>query len=100
CAKTGGVIVVEEAPHIHITENNKQHSIDSFMEHFAYIKNLVGIDHVAFVPDPVYGDHVKLHLVLAAKFDIKIITGPKEHPKVEYVKGLENPTETSKNIVR
>ena len=100
CAKKGGVIGVEAAPHTTITEKNKEHSIESFMEHFEYIKNLVGIDHVAFGPDTVYGDHVKLHSVLAAKFDIKKITGTKEHPKVEYVKGLENPTETSKNIVR
>ncbi|WP_131040782.1 dipeptidase, partial [Clostridioides difficile] len=100
CAKKGGVIGVEAAPHTTITEKNKEHSIESFMEHFEYIKNLVGIDHVAFGPDTVYGDHVKLHSVLATKFDIKKITGTKEHPKVEYVKGLENPTETSKNIVR
>ncbi len=70
CAKKGGVIGVEAAPHTTITEKNKEHSIESFMEHFEYIKNLVGIDHVAFGPDTVYGDHVKLHSVLAAKFDI------------------------------
>ena len=28
------------------------------MEHFEYVKDLVGEDHVAFGPDTLYGDHV------------------------------------------
>ncbi len=107
CAKKGGVIGIEAAPHTTITRNNTTHSLDSFMEHFEYIKNLVGIDHVAFGPDTLYGDHVGLHDVYSAALSIKESraggSGPNKNPpheRVEYVKGLENPTECSHTIPR
>ncbi len=71
CAKKGGVIGIEAAPHTTITRNHTTHSLDSFMEHFEYIKNLLGIDHVAFGPDTLYGDHVGLHDVYSAALSIK-----------------------------
>ena len=40
------------------------------MGHFEYIKGLVGIDHVTFGPDTVYGDHVGLHAVYATNLPI------------------------------
>jgi membrane dipeptidase len=61
CAHKGGVIGIEAAPHTTITHKNPAHNLDSYMEHFEYIKDLVGIDHVAFGPDTLYGDHVGLH---------------------------------------
>ena len=64
CAAKGGVIGIEAAPHTTITRNNPNHSIDSFMEHFEYIKDLVGIDHVTFGPDTLYGDHVGLQMCI------------------------------------
>jgi len=79
------------------------------MEHFEYIKDLVGIDYVGFGPDTLYGDHVGLHNVYAAALSIKEAHGSAAagqsdqkaaFEKVEYVKGLENPTEGSHNIVR
>jgi membrane dipeptidase len=74
------------------------------MEHFEYVKSLVGIDHVAFGPDTVYGDHVGLHRTYAANLSIKESRGsgkPDQHfDEVEYVQGLENPTEGSHNLVR
>ena len=70
------------------------------MEHFEYIANLVGIDHVAFGPDRMYGDHVGLHHVFAGELSIIAILGKKEFKQVEYVKGIENPTEKFPNIVR
>lgn len=99
CAKKGGVIGIEAAPHTTITENNTEHSIKSYMEHFEYIKNLVGIDHVAFGPDTLYGDHVGLHHAFAAQLSTEGTQG-KGFEEVEYVKGIENPTEASKNILR
>jgi membrane dipeptidase len=107
CADKGGVIGVEAAPHTTLTRNRTTHSLESVMEHFQYIEDLVGIDHVAFGPDTIYGDHVGLHDVYAAALSIKHAhgsggSGPENPPfeKVEYVAGLENPTEASKNIVR
>lgn len=101
CADKGGVIGIEAAPHTTLTINNTQHSIESFMEHFEYIKDMVGIDHVAFGPDTLYGDHVGLHRTFASNLSIKSAhEGSAEFEEVEYVKGLENPTEASINIVR
>ncbi len=110
CAGKGGVIGIEAAPHTTLTKNNPNHSIESFMEHFEYIKDLVGIDFVAFGPDTLYGDHVGLHHVFAQALSIdethegeKDETPHSEAPQfdeVPYVKGIENPTEASHNILR
>jgi membrane dipeptidase len=106
CAKKGGLIGIEAAPHTTITPNNTSHSIESVMEHFEYIKGLVGIDHVGFGLDTLYGDHVGLHDTYAAALSIKesqqsaAVSMNPPHEKVEYVKGVENPTESSFNVVR
>jgi membrane dipeptidase len=104
CAEKGGMIGVEAAPHTTLTYNNRVHNLDCYMEHFEYIKDLVGIDHVGFGPDTVYGDHVGLHHAYAANLSIKE-SRAKANPNqayepVEYVEGIENPTEGSKNILR
>lgn len=98
CAAKGGVIGIEAAPHTTITKKNPEHGIESFMEHFEYVKDLVGIDHVSFGPDTLYGDHVGLHHAFAGHLSIK--QAFTMHKEVAYVKGLENPSETSWNIIR
>lgn len=101
CAGKGGVIGVEAAPHTTITRNRPRHSLDSVMEHFEYIKDLVGIDHVTFGPDTLYGDHVGLHGVYAGALSIEEAqAAATPFPRVEYVEGIENPTESSVNLVR
>jgi membrane dipeptidase len=106
CADKGGVIGVEAAPHTTITQKQTTHSLESVMEHFEYIRDLVGIDHVTFGPDTLYGDHVGLHGVYAAALSIKeaqsrgSAAATPSFPRVEYVAGLENPTEGSVNLVR
>ncbi len=75
----------------------------ALIDHFEYIKGLVGIDHVSFGPDTIYGDHVGLHNAYAAALSISDMTAGKAtagHERVEYVAGLENPTEGSHNILR
>jgi membrane dipeptidase len=106
-AGKGGVIGIEAAPHTTVTAQHPRHDLESFMEHFEYIRDLVGIDHVAFGPDTLYGDHVGLHHVYSAALSIDASQkggGPEEtvegYEKVEYVKGMENATEASKNILR
>lgn len=111
-ADKGGVIGIEAAPHTTVTERHPRHDIESFMEHFEYVRDLVGIDHVAFGPDTIYGDHVALHGVYAEALSIKETQAggddgargePSDAPRhvpVEYVRGMENPTEGSKNILR
>ena len=100
CAEKGGVIGVEAAPHTTLTDKHRRHSIVSFMEHFKYIVDLVGIDHVAFGPDTLFGDHVGLHHAMLGNLSLKDLLGTPSFDEVDYVQGLENPTETSKNIVR
>jgi membrane dipeptidase len=100
CAEKGGVIGIEAAPHTTITKAHPRHDIESFMEHFEAIVDLVGIDHLAFGPDALYGDHVGLHVLFSAGMSIGENTAgdPIEH--VPYVKGMENATEAMENIIR
>ncbi len=121
-ADKGGVIGIEAAPHTTVSPQHLRHGIESFMDHFEYVKELVGIEHVAFGPDTLYGDHVGLHKVYAAALSIEETHdagegeagsgggdgakgggpghNPAKHIPVEYVRGIENPTEGSKNILR
>jgi membrane dipeptidase len=99
CAETGGVIGLEAAPHTSLSHEHPLHSIDSVMDHFTYCVDLMGIEHVAFGPDTLYGDHVALHEIFAASLGVHDAqTGP-SYQKVPYVAGLENPTENFFNIV-
>lgn len=106
-AGSGGVIGIEAAPHTTITEQHPRQSIESFMDHFEYIRGLVGIDHVAFGPDALYGDHVGLHRAYTASLSLqsserraKTQGAQDGYPRVQYVEGLENPTEAWENIIR
>jgi membrane dipeptidase len=100
CAERGGVIGVEAAPHTTLTAAHPQHSIDSFMEHFEYIANLVGIEHVAFGPDTMFGDHVGIHHAFAAQLSIAQSHAGQQFEEVEFVKGVENPAEVFPNVTR
>jgi membrane dipeptidase len=100
CAERGGVIGIEAAPHTTITRANPRHSIASFMEHFDYCVELVGIDHVAFGPDALFGDHVGLHGALRDALSLSASKGTTPYPQVPWVDGIENPAEAFPNIVR
>jgi membrane dipeptidase len=96
-AETGGVIGISAAPHGTLSRAHPRHSILSVMDHFEYCVDLVGIEHVAFGPDTLYGDHVDLHNVFAHMLFSTAAPGP-SFEKVPYVDGLENPTENFENI--
>jgi membrane dipeptidase len=100
CAAKGGVIAIEAAPHTTLTKKNPRHNIEGFMEHFQYCADLVGIDHVAFGPDTLFGDHVALHRYFAKQLSITAARGQQPVDEVEYVDGIENPAEAFPNIVR
>jgi len=95
----GGVIGIESAPHTTMSKTKMTHDLDSVMEHFEYVKNLVGIDHVGFGVDCLYGDHVGVHHAFAAALSTAE-TANLPYEEVPFVWGLENPTEASWNIVR
>lgn len=97
-AQRGGVIGIEAAPHTTLSPDHVKHTLDSVMDHFTYCVELVGIDHVAFGPDTLFGDHVGLHDAFATQLSIAQVHGDVEHPRVEYVDGLENPAECFWNI--
>ena len=100
-AGRGGVVCIESAPHTTMTKTRNTHDIDSVMEHFEYTANLLGLDHVAFGVDSLYGDHVGLHHAFAASLSTQDVRNKDvAYEEVEYVKGLENPTEASVNIIR
>jgi membrane dipeptidase len=102
CAARGGIIGIEAAPHTTLTSNQRRHSIDSYMAHFEYCCELVGIDHVAFGPDTLFGDHVGLHRVMNQRFGsgLPLPDPPLAFERVEWVDGLESPAESFPNIVR
>jgi membrane dipeptidase len=97
-ADTGGVIGMSAAPHTTLSAAHPRHSIESVMDHFSYCADLVGIEHVAFGPDTLYGDHVMLHTIFARLLSLGATRGPAFEP-VAYVDGLENPTENFANII-
>lgn len=100
CAAKGGVIAIEAAPHTTLTKAHPKHDIEGFMEHFEYCADLVGIDHVAFGPDTLFGDHVGLHHYFAKQLSISAAHGQQAFEEVEFVDGIENPAEAFPNIVR
>ncbi|HEV8306903.1 MAG TPA: membrane dipeptidase [Methylomirabilota bacterium] len=98
-ARKGGVLGIEAAPHTTLTDRHPLHSIESYMEHFEYAVKLLGIDHVGFGPDTLFGDHVGLHHAYAAHLSIGKAHAGKKFQEVPYVDGLENPADYP-NIVR
>ena len=96
-AATGGVIGMSAAPHTTLSHAHSRHTLESVMDHFRYCVDLVGLEHVAFGPDTLYGDHVAMHRTFAHLLNLSRMGGPSYEP-VEYVDGLENPTENFANI--
>lgn len=92
CAARGGVIGIEAAPHTTLTRDRLRHNLEAFMAHFEYCVELVGIDHVAFGPDTMFGDHVGLHRLAPSQLDAP------EHEWVEFVDGVENPGDAFRHI--
>ncbi|HYU20998.1 MAG TPA: membrane dipeptidase [Chloroflexota bacterium] len=100
CAEKGGVIGIEAAPHTTLSKEHPRHNLESIMAHVAYCIDLVGIDHVALGPDTLFGDHVGLHRAFAKQLSIGRAHGNLAYTEVEYVDGMENPTEAIPNAVK
>ncbi|MFG1702129.1 dipeptidase [Nonomuraea sp. M3C6] len=98
-AERGGVIGLEAAPHTTLSPDHPLHSLESVMDHFTYCVDLVGIDHVAFGPDTLFGDHVGLHDTFAEHLSLNEAHAGIAYDKVAYVDGLENPAECFWNII-
>ena len=104
-AKKGGVVGVIGCPHTSSTKQNPHQSIDTFFDHFKYMVDLIGIDHVAFGVDDFYGDQKRYHeemggLYSMADENMMNDLTHKDWENIPYVKGLDTPDEASKNIIR
>jgi membrane dipeptidase len=98
-ARKGGVLGIEAAPHTTLTARHPRHSLESCMEHFEYAVRRLGIDHVGFGPDTLFGDHVGLHRAYAAQLAIGKAHAGTTYEEVPYVDGLESPADFP-NVVR
>jgi membrane dipeptidase len=90
CAERGGVIGIEAAPGTTMVKPDlEEASIETFMRHFEYCVDLVGIDGVTFGPDTFFGDHAGTYLTPQGAL---LASGDSEYDDVvpEYVLGLEN----------
>jgi membrane dipeptidase len=93
-------MAIEAAPHTTLTQRHPEHTIKSFMAHFEYCANLVGIDHVAFGPDTMYGDHVGLHHAFSSQLSIGSCHDGPSFQEVADMRAIDNPTEAFPNIFR
>lgn len=98
CAERGGVVGLEAAPHTTLSKEHPAHTLESVMDHFRYLVDLIGIEHVAFGPDTMFGDHVGLHNYFSKEMSLEAAHAAPEFPRVPYVDGLENPAECFWNI--
>jgi len=99
CAERGGVIGIEAAPGTTMVRPDlATASIETFMRHFEYCVDLVGIDGVTFGPDTFFGDHAGSYGIPSGAL---LASGDSEYDSVvpDYVAGLENIGEYP-NIVR
>jgi membrane dipeptidase len=107
-AENDGVLGLEVAGFGLRTENNLNDGIEGYMEHMEYCIDLMGIDHVGCGPDSLYGDHAGHYKVFHKRnsengwgeYPQKGRIEEREYPPIEYVKGMENPTECLRNVTR
>ncbi|RZL84502.1 MAG: diguanylate cyclase [Rhodococcus sp. (in: high G+C Gram-positive bacteria)] len=101
CAESGGVMGITASPHQTISPAHTRHTLESVMDHFSYAIDIMGIEHVAFGPDTMFGDHVALHGVLGLNTpEIISPPGAPSAPTVKFVDGAENPAEFFVNAMR
>jgi membrane dipeptidase len=94
-ADTGGVIGIESSPGTTTLPDVAQ-TLDTVMAHMERCIDVMGIDHVAFGPDTLFGDHVGLSAVYADSLN----SGDEpETVPITHVAGFENPSEFP-NVIR
>jgi membrane dipeptidase len=116
CAEKDGVVGVEVAGFAPRTKKNPEGTIECLLEHLEYLIDLLGVKHVGVGPDTLYGDHPGLYRFgPLGEVRSRGARGrhrrerPSHLPKVfntgemvrdlEYVKGLESPSEFT-NVIR
>ncbi|MBV9599041.1 MAG: membrane dipeptidase [Chloroflexi bacterium] len=94
CAAKGGLVCVTAVPNS--LSRDPHQDINCVLDHYDYLVNLVGVEHVGIGTDTLVGDHVGFHKLGAER---RAASGlPTEFP-AEYLSGLESPAD-GKNIIR
>jgi membrane dipeptidase len=116
CAENGGVVGVEVAGFAPRTKKHPEGSIECLLEHLEYLVDILGVDHVGAGPDTLWGDHQTLYRGgPVGKVVPRLGRGRYTRPRppelpdnfaagelvvdLDYVKGLESPSEFA-NIAR
>lgn len=94
----GGLIGVEAAPNSTCSPKRERHDLDAVLDHLDHLAELVGVGYVALGPDVMYGRHHELHEIRAASTGGYALTGDGAQERVDFVDGVENPTEAFWNI--
>jgi membrane dipeptidase len=90
CVKKGGLVCVTAVPNS--LSDDPQQDINCVLDHYDYLVQLLGEDHVGIGTDSVVGDHVGFTRALFLPPDAPL-------PPAPYLDGLESPADGS-NIVR
>ena len=89
CAAKGGLVCITAVPNA--LSDDPEQDIECVLDHYDYMVNLIGVDHVGIGTDTVIGDHMMFqHYMLGRSLD--------EMP-APYLNGLESPAD-GKNIIR
>ena len=116
CAEKGGLVGGEVAGFAPRTKKSPEASIECILDHIEYLIDLIGVDHIGAGPDTLWGDHARLyrggpkgtvverggrgHYTRERPAYLPEIFNTGEMVKdLDYVKGLESPTEFT-NIAR
>jgi membrane dipeptidase len=91
CARKGGVIGVTAVPNS--LSDDAHQDINCVLDHYDYLVELVGEDHVGIGTDTLGGDHVGFHKVAMGRD-----TAGRQFP-APYLNRLESPAD-GKNIIR
>ena len=89
CARKGGLVAITAVPNS-LSDDPRQ-DINCVLDHYDYMVNLVGVDHVAIGTDTNVGDHVDFHHY--------VLNRSYEELPAPYLDGLESPAD-GQNIIR
>ncbi len=89
CAAKGGLVCITAVPNA--LSDDPEQDIECVLDHYDYMVNLIGVDHVGIGTDTVIGDHMMFqHYMLGRELS--------EMP-APYLNGLESPADGT-NIIR
>ena len=89
CADKGGLVCITAVPNA--LSDDPEQDIECVLDHYDYMVNLIGVDHVGVGTDTVIGDHMMFQHYMLGR-DLSEMPAP-------YLNGLESPADGT-NIIR